>query len=534
MSKKEIKKVLIIGLDGATFDLIKPWADKGKLPTFQRLMENGVWGNLKSTIPSWTIPAWNSLTTGKNPGNLGFCTFMIKDDYNFRPYFSFIKNEKNNIWDFISKQGKKVCIANVPNIHSVYEINGCMIAGWLYEDEKMLFFPDTLKEKLNEITGGYEVDVMEVDGDKVDFTEVPGKSYLERINEVLDKHSKAFQYMLKTNLWDFGFVVFTEPDRSQHIYWDNKQILLNQYKNLDAKLKELLDTVDKDTLIIIVSDHGFGSVKNIFNINEWLIREDYLSLKNNNLTDSLARKMTMLIIKIGFSQIARLLLTNFPQKYQKRILQKVAPLSFEDLKIDWPNTKAFAYDVCGEIYINLEGRESKGSVIPEDYENIKNEIIQKLKNLTDPETGERINPKIFKREEIYKGEYVNKLPDIYIQVNEKIQSIKPSVGYKQIFRKGKGGNHRINGIFIAYGPEIKKGYKIKDVKIYDIAPTILHIFDAPIPKDIDGHILKEIFEDRSKLNERNPRYVDKCYYSVQSEKTRIKEIIKTLKNQGRI
>jgi predicted AlkP superfamily phosphohydrolase/phosphomutase len=84
---EQIKKVIIIGLDGATWNLIKPWADKGLLPTFKELMEKGVWGELESTVPPWTIPAWYSLFSGKSPVKLGFFSFMVRKGYNFYPYF---------------------------------------------------------------------------------------------------------------------------------------------------------------------------------------------------------------------------------------------------------------------------------------------------------------------------------------------------------------------------------------------------------------------------------------------------------------
>lgn len=348
-----MKKVLIIGLDGATWDLIKPWADEGELPTFKKLMENGVWGNLESTIPPWTIPAWESMSTGKSPKKLGFATFMVKDGYIFVPY-NFRHKQQKMIWDLLSDSGYKVVVANLPNIHVAQKINGCIIAGWLYLDKEHIIYPTILINELNEHCNGYEVDIFDVDFEKGKIISGPkDKEYLKHCNRLLEKHFSAFAYLLKRCEWDFGFIVFVTTDRVQHKYWDNN-VLLDHYKKIDKKLEEILGTIDKETILFLVSDHGFGPIKYILNINEFLIKEGYLKLKKPHR--QMSSKLLTIIKKSGLLPVARALVNLLPTTLSDRLKENVS-ISFEKMDIDWNNTKAFAYASLGDIYLNVKGRE---------------------------------------------------------------------------------------------------------------------------------------------------------------------------------
>ena len=529
------KRVLVVGIDGATWDLIEPWAVRGELPTFRSLMENGVWGELESTIPSWTIPAWSSLSTGLNPGKLGFVIFMVKDGYRFTPYFFKCGQEKKrNIWDIVSKEGKKVCIANLPNIQSAYSVNGCMVVGWLYINRDAMTYPPGLKGELDKICGGYIVDIMTADMTKGEIVDSPvtDGDYIRKSGEVLGKHHNCFKFLLDKKDWDFGFVVYAEPDRIQHRFWSDKKILLDTYKKLDTNLKELLEKAGQDTNIFLVSDHGFGPNRRIFYINEWLIKEGYLRL--NEFKPHVSSRLFIYASKLNVISLIRMVFAHLPKKIQDRFKGKSGFLKYDDLDIDWKNTRAFAYSVCGDIYLNVKGREPDGCVDPRDYKATCDEIIGKLKDLKDPITGEDIPARVFQRDEIYHtgtGDMSRAkccyLPDLVIHVDGRLSEVSPNVGHGHIFERGSGGNHLLNGIFLAYGPDIKNtGEKLDGLKIYDIAPTILHTFGIPIPQDTDGRVLKEIFKDDSNLAERPVKYQNTF------EKLRLKTKIRKLRRKG--
>jgi len=506
------RKVLVIGLDGATWDLIKPWAEEGNLPAFKKLMDEGVYGNLKSTLPIHTIPAWNCMLTGKNPGKLGVFTFLQKDpdSHVFHPYFFINKPERNSIIDILSKNRKRVCSINLPTTHSTYKINGCMVGGWLYNSNKPFTYPEKLKSELDRITGGYEIDtyqnidVPHLGGEEIENTE----EFLKCLYRITEKRAKATQYLLNKYDWDFFMVVFTGPDRIQHKLWEDKNEIEKYYQYIDKIIAKLLDKIDDEVVTILVSDHGFGPQSRVFNINEWLIEKGLLKLQID--------WRTKLRRTLGWLHLWHLGKRFLPSHLKNRIGAKIHAISFEKANIDWSKTKAYSYSRCGEIYINLKGRKKD-----EEYEELRNRVIKELKELKI--AGKKIPINVFKKEEIYFGKYIDKAPDLIIQLDDNICGINTRIGYGSIFSNGKGGNHRIHGIFLAHGSGIKKGVEIQGTKIYDIAPTILYIMGVPIPKDMDGRVLKEIFEEDSEL------YKKSITYQEIDEKVRLKERIRELK-----
>jgi predicted AlkP superfamily phosphohydrolase/phosphomutase len=522
-------KILVIGLDGATFDLLKPWADEGKLPTFKKLMENGVWGELESTIPPWTIPAWESMSTGKNPDKLFFSTFMVKVGYNFVPHiFRFQRNPQ--IWNILSENGYKVIAANLPNIYKPDMLNGNIVCGWLYRDKENLTYPKKLINEINNYCNGYIVDIMDFDFDrgKIIGGLPPEKNLFKQVEEMLKKRVLAFKYLLEKE-WDFAFLVFTCLDRVQHATWDKDKLLVF-YKKIDEGITKLLKNLEGKTNVIFVSDHGFGKSEYSFNVNEWLIKEGYLEIeKGNSGSNLLMKTKDYMINQEALRCFAKKFIKFSPAKFRFFIANKTGSRSFDALKIDWGKTKAFAYGSWGDIYINLKGREPKGVVDIKEYGKIKDEIIEKLKNLRHPKTGKKMSGKAFKKEEIYNGPLDDNKPDIVILPTDGgIESITPG-GSGSIFTPSKGGNHRLNGIFLIHGPEIKKGVKISNATIYDITPTILHMFNLPVPDDMDGKVLKEIFDENSEFAKREIKYKE-----VESEKKRLKEKIGELKARDKI
>ena len=545
MEEDKMTKVLILGWDGATWDTATRLIEEDRMPNLKKLVKNGTWGILESSIPPWTIPAWNILSTGLNPGKLGFATFFVRQGYEFKPYFLFRQFQiKRNIWDLLSKEGKRVIVTNLPNLHIACEINGYMACGWLFSDENNLTYPLDLREELDRICGGYEVDIV-IPGFRIGskYAKVPtsDEEYLSKSREILEKHSKAFVYLLKHKEWDFAFIAFAEPDRAQHRFWDNPKIVKETYQILDQKLDYIIDNViDNDTIVFLVSDHGFGSNKRILNVNEFLMREGYLKLKveRNGKRLNFFNTIRKVIRELKLISIAKRTLNLLPSKIREGILKDLHPKSILEVEIDWENTKCFANGVFGDIYLNVKGRDPQGSVNPEEYDTIRDEIIKKLKSLKDPKTGKRLNIQVFKREDIYGVGVQNKeLPDLVVLVNEDINGINPNIGMGEVISYGRGGNHRLNGIFLAYGPGIKKAQRV-DAKIYDIAPTILHIFGLPIPNDMNGRVLMEIFEEDSEFARRKPKYVDPSYYEKGQEdekiKKALKKAIKNLKLKGKI
>lgn len=506
-------KTLVIGIDGACMDLIKQYANDGKLPAFNKLMKEGCYGNLESVTPPLTIPAWNCLASGKNPGKLGCFSFVQKGQgsYDFKIFSSQVKREES-IWDILSDLGKKIFVFNAPNIITAYKINGYMVAGFLCPFEEKRTYPWDLRHELYRM--GYEGG-----NDKVEFIIIGDDERSKILKEMTEKHCNVIFHFLEKE-WDFGFVVLTELDGIQHRFWNKKDLLLNHYQNMDRKLKELIERLDriKDEInIIIVSDHGFGTNKTMFNVNEWLANKGLLEVRKEK-TFSVINSLIRVIKGPNILKILRLLI-KFP--FFVPLFRKLY-LNVVRTPILWDKTKVFSYGNWGTLYINLENREPNGTVKEEEYEQLRSQIIEGLRE---------ISVKAYRREELYHGEYLELGPDIIIQIDDNVNSVSGKMGYGKEFMEGfpqSGYHRRDNGTFIAWGPNIKKNFEI-NAKIYDIAPTILHLFGTSIPEDIDGRVLKEIFTGdlaKSEIKYKKSNETERVTKKIRS--------LKSLKKQGAI
>ena len=480
------KKVFVIGLDGATFDLIDPW--KKYLPNISQIMREGVSSQLTSTIPPLTCPAWLCFMTGKGPDDLGVYDFLDHKigEYNTKMVNpSYVKSSHSPIWDILSNEGARVGVFNVPCTYPPYEINGFIIAGMLTPSRESDFtYPKDLKNELSDHVGLFEFNIERIDEDK----------FLDELHVNLHKITQSIKYLQKKYNPDFFMAVFRETDAVQHFMWRHmdsehplhdprkaeryKDSIKNVWVRIDQIIGEFLKMLDEDTTIILMSDHGFGSRDKIFYVNNWLEKMGYLKLNRG--------------IRIG-----RLLISLL-----RRLGSEIQHPSFEE-RIDWTRTRAYSpphTSAFGQIYVNLKERERYGIV--EDgieYEKLRSELIKNLSKIKNPLTAEKMKVEAFRREEIYSGEYVRKAPDIiYFMDNLRcVQShhFNPNKIIEIKSRLKQNATHRMNGIFIIKGPNIKKGILLEGAHITDIAPTILHIMNAPIPRDKKGRILQEIFDD---------------------------------------
>jgi len=516
MTRKEMK-VIVIGLDAATLDLIEPWAREGKLSNFANLMEEGSWGVLKSTYPFVTPTAWASFVTGVNPGKHGIFGFTNASPDNPTslglPRISHRYMGVPPIWDILCKYGKKVCLVNFPFAFPPTPVNGIMTSGMGTPSVQSEFvYPKELKNEILEKFDFLPDYGAEVYKSKEAFCEIHDRN--------LEEMLKLSIYMLNKDSWDFYMCVLMEIDHVQHMFWADmdenhplhdeknadkyKNKILEYYKKFDNFLGEVIKYVSNDTVLIICSDHGAGPSYKRMALNAWLMREGYLKLKEGGMFKKVLRKI---LFRAGFDteKIKRILHKLNLSKYVHSspiFLRELIPSKETKMwDIDWKNTKAYVIQSYGQICINR-------SVVSErEYDAVTEEIIRKLYELKDPNTGESIVKRVYKKEDIYSGPHISKAPDIYITLKDETCEIVRFSEDGEIFTSPYlSGTHKENGVFFVYGRGIRKGLKLENASIYDIFPTILHIMGIPIPKYVDGRVLNEIFEEGSELARGRIRY----------------------------
>ncbi len=516
MRTADHRRALIIGLDGATLDLIRPWARQKLLPTFSLLLDGGTCGPLRSTIQPASPPAWVTFRTGVNPGKHGVFDFQVfRIDRPFTPS-PFQTVPYPAFWELLAQRwDKRVCLLNVPFTFPAKPIRGRIVAGFpITGPREHMTYPSDLLGELERYLDEYRVDVR-TNLDSGPY--VSHEQFIQDIMTIVTTRAQAALYLLSRYPWDLGVVVFTMPDRVQNVYWQYAdpddprpsaaerrrfgEVILDVYRVIDRFLSQALDLLGDSGLLLIMSDHGFGPMLKDVNLNRWLADEGFLVPGSTGAgVERWARRLKTLgkrVLPRSFVQMVR--------GYRRTARSKRPGLPLSDtMPIDWTKTKAFALGKFGNILINLKGREPYGIVAPgADYEAVRSSIIDRLTAWRNPITGRPMVKRAYRREEVYHGRFVHQAPDILIEWEDyRYVGFRPASPRDPLLldpargsyeHLGWSGNHRPEGVLIAYGPDVPKGEEIKGASIQDLAPTVLHYMVQAVPDYMDGQVLLRLF-----------------------------------------
>ncbi len=526
-------KVLVIGLDAATWNILSPLIEQEVLPTFKRLVEKGVWGDLQSTIPFTSSPAWKSYSTGKNPGKLGlysWCRFDIKNlELSVMATDPFRSKE---IWDHLGEYGFTSGVINLPLLCPPRRIRGFIVSGFPMSDSADYTYPKGLKKTIVE-RFDYRINPSEYTLDPK-YQMSRRKRLLSEVEELIKKRFKVTEYLIERYSPDFLHTTIFYTDAIQHFFWKEMEnrdetfggVIERIWKIIDAEIEKLLDLVEEDTNVIIMSDHGFVGLKATFSLNKWFWDKGYLNLSIFNIilnTLRLYNKKTSKIIRqLGLDKFVRRIVS---KERLMNLQQKMISLEVSSPNLirqtDWSSTNAINVGECG-IFLNPE-------LDRKEYETLRTQLIKEIKMIKNPQTGENLVADVKRKEEIYHGEHLELAPDLVVVPNAGYRIYDSLMSSSWDYSNIWSAYHTIQGIFIAYGPDIKKRYRIENAKIYDIAPTILHMFKVPIPRDLDGRTLTEIFHKDSELARKK---ID--YQETETEKVLIKEKIRKLREIKKI
>lgn len=492
----EKKRVVLIGIDAATFDVMNPLLRKNSLPALRTLMDHGVHGVLRSTIPPITPPAWTSIFTGRNPGKHGIFDFVTRKTGTYEEKLLSSSDRKcEATWNTLSRHGRRVIIVNVPMTYPPEKVLGCMISGIGSPGvSSKIVYPNQLLDEIQRSCGPYRVmyDYEPTDSNCAQF--------LSDLKDLIQLRGKVVRYLMERFDWDFLAVVFQSTDWIQHFFWrymdeshpsfvttasDCQRFgIAEVYEAIDKEIGQIVAKTRARDYLFVVSDHGMGPLyKNIY-FNNWLEREGYLKYKRNmrylahkaGITSENAYKLATRLA--GGKAVARL-------RSRKETLSRFF-LSTKD--IDWSRTRAYSIGLDGSIRLNLQGREPTGIVTPGiECSRLISELRSKLRSLSDPETGEKVADYVFSRDEVFEGPWLHEAPDLVLVLTRYHQDYK--FGSNAILRSAPdkiSGNHRIEGILIASGPDIKKGAEVPPQSVLDITPTVLQILDVPLPDGLDG------------------------------------------------
>ena len=501
-------KVLVIGLDGATFDVVRPAIDRGLMPHLARLIERGTSGLLHSTVPAMSPPAWTSMITGMNPGKHGIYDFVRRQPGSYRlqamrsDFYAY-----QTMFDYLSSRGRRVAAINIPLTYPPRPVNGVMVSGLGAPAHGQFAYPPELREQL--IAAGYALD------NELAFQPGHERAFADALIDVARRQVDWSVKLLESQDWDLFMLVLRSIDEAQSFLWHyhdaqhpwydaqrvaaDGDLLLDIHRRTDELIGRLLAAVDQTTVVFVVSDHGGGSLlKEVF-LNNWLKQEGWLSLTQPGVVSRLLKSS---LRKVGFTR--EKMSKHFSGPWMIRLRQRV-PLSVQHAVIpgehmtladavDWTRTRAYSYGYVGQIFVNLKGREPQGTVEPgKEYEQLLDEITAKLFELRDPATNETVVDRVFRASEIYSGSYQAYGPDLNIIMKgmSYLSHLQREFANLSIFSEpgtNESGTHRPDGLFVIAGGDFNQVGDLRR-EIIDIAPTILWLLYEKIPNYVDGDVI---------------------------------------------
>jgi predicted AlkP superfamily phosphohydrolase/phosphomutase len=415
----------------------------------------------------------------------------------------------------LSGYGRKVVALNVPMTYPPVPVNGVMVSGMPTPSTDVTFtYPNNTYQDILNAIGDY---ILYPDPGEA-YSDSGIDSFLERLYRSADLRMQAFAYLRQRETPDFAMMVVNGTDTVSHAMWkymdqahplhDATQFdkygnaIRDYYRHVDGLLAGIVESLDENTTLIIMSDHGFGPFHKFIHVNNWLIQQGFMSIKPD-----LRSRFKQTTFDMGFSpmNVYNTLMRFGLGKLKREVVRgqgqgllKTLFLSFAD--VDWSRTVAYSLGNVGQIYLNVAGREPQGVVQPgEEYEQVRAQIMERLAQLRDPATGENVVESIYRREEIYHGDRLEQAADI-VFIPTRLEYFgfgEYEFGSHKIIesmQRGISGTHRLNGIFLAYGAAVQPGVEIEGASLVDLAPTILHLMSAPIPDEMDGRVLHDIFQ----------------------------------------
>jgi predicted AlkP superfamily phosphohydrolase/phosphomutase len=453
------RQVVVIGLDGATWELLQPWIDRGELPVLASLQHEAAWGEMQSSVPYLSPTAWTTAVTGVNPGKHAVFDFQRR-----LPGQAIIINETAKsrraqpLWSMLQAHERRSLLINIPMTDPPDELSGLCIAGFPHLDRTGYTHPQSLAGQL----GDYPLEQLEIR-----FTPGSEESLLAAFNDVLASRLRVARQWLTSEPFDLFWMVFTGTDRIQHTFWmfsdpENPNYdpqlavrfgtaMHDYWVEQDRALGEVIASVPKDAVLLVLSDHGFGPLRYDVRLTA------LLGAPGSGLTPQEASGVYVL----DRSDAAR-------------------------------------------IFVAQRGRDPGAIWSPAEARRVRDKVAACLRAARDPRTGASVCEAVWTNEEIFRGTYAEKGPDLVVL---------PAYGYFLIWGDAQAdpsapiitphgpllsGWHRMNGLYAAQGPGIRPGRRDGDAThryaLVDVAPTVLYFLGEPIPEGLDGKLMDGIID----------------------------------------
>lgn len=452
-------RVVVIGLDCVPPQLLfDELADE--VPNIRKLMENGMHGDLASITPPITVPAWACAMTGRTPGQLGIYGFRNRKDntYDGLSIATADAVREPTVWDLLGAQGKKSVLIGVPPSYPPRPIEGWRIGCFLTPPSAKSFaYPQELEAEVRDVVGEYIFDIP-------NFREQGMEYVLDQLFKMTERRFAVARRLMRTKPWDYFMMVEMGADRLHHVFWHFydaghrkhepgnpfESAFRDYYHFLDKEVGSLIELIPEDAVTIVMSDHGARRMEGGVCINDWLIREGYLSM-----TEPLG-----------------------------------VPTPIAKASIDWSRTVAWGDGgYYGRLFLNVKDREPQGVIEPERYEQVRDELVGKLEAMAGPD-GEPLGTRVFKPEDVY-PDVRGVAPDLIVYFGDLEWRSVGTVGNPDVFTYENdtgpdGANHDRTGVFVMSGLPNQPNGRVDGLRLVDVGPTLLKLHGIQTPEGAIG------------------------------------------------
>jgi predicted AlkP superfamily phosphohydrolase/phosphomutase len=488
------RRVLVLGLDGADWQVADPLIEEGRLPNLAGLIAAGVRAPLASTIPPLTAPAWISFLLGAGPGSHGVLDFLERDARRYEGTTGRVVNSthypRQTFLDVAGGAGRRVAGVRVPMMFPPWPVNGVLVSGGFTPGGRVFCRPAELAEKLS-------VGVIDI-GKRL--LELPEEEQMQTLSLQLHRAEQQARLVFGMERFDLGMVHVHTPDNAHHCFWHH----LEERRNGDNRVHALYEEVDRFVgrmvdedqwdLVVVASDHGGGPrpTRRLL-VDVWLHRLGLLALRGGYRA-RLARSAT--ILKRRFKRLGYRLRRWAPQRLQRGI----SSLTQSSVAIDWGSTRAYGVHLFQPYYgieLNVRGRQPEGTIEPEDLAATRSDLVAKLED-----SARRLGlpvVRVMTAEEAFGPSPDPRLPDVVVQLEDDVQG-DAALGPEVVVDNGRPGphegtgGHSRDGILVMAGPGVRPG-ALTDVRIEDVAPTILAYLGISPPASMTGRVIDRAFEE---------------------------------------
>ncbi len=504
----EFPSLVIVGLDGASFELIDPWLKAGDLPVLAALQERGARSVLLSTPQPVSAPAWTTVLTGKNPGGHGVFGFSRPRAADYRiEIINATHCRAQTLWQIVNRHGLRAGCVGVPMTYPPGSIDGFLVAGFDAPTRgQPIASPPEALAQFRQATGEEYCHVQPqlVPGEPVPWPALERSvRHVGTLTKLLWREHRPHVLM----------AVYSASDHAQHAYWqcrravlqdggETEDVLRDTYRLIDANLGDLLAAAaGEDTDVLVISDHGAQALEGQLNIDNWLRQAGLLVRPAASGAGASLKHRAAL----GARTVARKILPGaVADALSRRFARQRSELarSLMAQSIDFARTRVFATDSFGSLRLNIIGREAVGAIRPEEREAAEREITEALLAIRHPQTGEQVIEQVVRGSELYHGPYVDEGPDLvavpagyrYVLRTNLVSTVAgvAALAQEAIWEDAPLGEHNRHGILLAAGPRIAPGAQVDAPSLQDLAPTALHLLGLPVPEDMDGRPLLEM------------------------------------------